>query len=233
MLGNFHEVSVHSDDIVGSLAFYQALGFGELQTGDVWEHAYAVVSDGSITIGLHEHVFDSPALTFVRPELEAYVGALKRLRIKFAFQKLADDEFNEVGFTDPSGIILTLLEARTHRPQTEQRTPSLCGQFLEVSLGVEDLAEATFFWENIGFELVGESTQPHPTSRLQRETLRIGLHQARCPRSLSFLGNDLAARTEFLKAQGFTPRKGTPMGHGAVLTAPDGTQLLLFEEDWI
>jgi len=233
MLGNFHEISIHSDDIVASLAFYQALGFGELETGDVWEHAYAVVSDGTIIIGLHQHAFDSPALTFVRPELEHYVRALKRLHVKFAFQKLADDQFNEVGFADPSGIILTLLEARTHGPQIEQRTPSLCGPFLEVSLGVEDLAWATLFWENIGFELVGESTTPHPASRLRREALCVGLHQAVCPRSLSFLGNDLAARSAFLKAQGFSPRQGTPMGHGATMLAPDGTQLLLFEEDWI
>ena len=233
MLGNFHEISVHSEDVMGSLTFYQALGFGELETGDVWEHAYAVVSDGSITIGLHQHAFDSPALTFVRPELEQYVRSLKKRKIEFAFEKLADDEFNEAGFADPSGIIITLLEAQTHRPPLEQHSRSLCGQFLEVSVSVDDLAWATLFWENIGFEVIGETSNPHPATRLRRETLSVGLHQARCPRSLCFLGNDLDARSEFLEAKGFTPRPGTPMGHGATLLTPDGTQLFLFEEDWI
>lgn len=233
MLGVFHEVSVQCDDLVGSLVFYQELGFGQLETGDVWDHAYAVVSDGVIVIGLHQYAFDSPALTFVRPDLKNHLYALKRLRIKLAFQKLADDEFNELGFADPSGIILTLLEARTHGPQLDDRRSSLCGRFLEVSLGVDDVDSAAQFWERIGFEVIGSSSKPSPAKRLVRDELTVGLHQTRCPAALSFIGNDLEARTEFLETKGFTPHPGSPMGHGAGLNAPDGTQLFLFEEDWI
>jgi catechol 2,3-dioxygenase-like lactoylglutathione lyase family enzyme len=233
MLGNFHEVSVHSDDLVSSLAFYEQLGFAQLETGDVWEHSYAVVSDGLIVIGLHQHAFDSPALTFVRPDLKNYLYALKRAHIKLAFQKLADDEFNELGFADPSGIIITLLEARTHGPQFDDRRPSLCGRFLEVSLGVDDVESAARFWERIGFEVVGSSDAAHPAMRLCREGLNVGLHQTRCPRALSFIGNDLEARIEFLKTKGFMPDRHTPIGHGASLVGPEGTQLLLFEDDWI
>ena len=233
MLGSFHEVSVHSDDLTSSLAFFHELGFAELETGHIWEHGYAVVSDGAIIIGLHQYTFDSPALTFVRPDLKNYVYALKRLHIPLAFQKLAEDEFNELGFADPSGIIITLLEARTHGPQLTERTPSLCGRFLEVSLGVDDVESAAQFWTQIGFDEVGSTHEPHPAQRLTREGFTVGLHQTHCPRVLSFIGNDLDARIAFLKTKGFTPRLGTPMGHGAVLTTPDGTKLLLFEEDWI
>lgn len=233
MLGNFHEVSVKSDDLVSSLMFYEQLGFSQLETGDVWEHGYAVVSDGDIVIGLHQHDFDSPALTFVRPDLKNYAYALKRARIKPAFQKLADDEFNELGFADPSGIIITLLEARTHGPPPDERMPSLCGSFLEVSLGVDDVESAAQFWESIGFAVVGSSDAAHPAKRLARDGLSVGLHQTRCPRALSFIGNDLEGRMEFLETKGFTPRRGTPIGHGADLISPDGTRLLLFEADWI
>lgn len=233
MLGKFHEVSVKSDDLVGSLMFYEQLGFAQLETGDVWEHGYAVVSDGVVVIGLHQHDFDSPALTFVRPDLKNYLYALKRARIKLAFQKLADDEFNELGFADPSGIIITLLEARTHGPQLDERTSSLCGSFLEVSLGVDDVESAAQFWERIGFSEAGGGDTGHPAKRLVRGGLKVGLHQTRCPRALSFIGNDLDARLEFLETKGFTPRRGTPMGHGAGLVSPDGTRILLFEKDWI
>jgi len=233
MLGKFHEVSVHSDDLVSSLIFYEQLGFAQLETGDVWEHSYAVVSDGLVVIGLHQHDFDSPALTFVRPDLKTYLYALKRAQIKLAFQKLADNEFHELGFADPSGIIITLLEARTHGPQFDERRPSLCGRFLEVSLGVDDVEAAAKFWERIGFAVVGSSNEPYPAKRLSRDGLSVGLHQTRCPRALSFVGNDLEARIEFLKTKGFMPKRGTPMGHGARLIAPEGAQLFLFEEDWI
>ena len=69
MLGKFLELSVHAPDILESLGFYKSIGFTELETGDVWPHGYAVVSDGDICIGLHDLVFDSPALTFVQQDL--------------------------------------------------------------------------------------------------------------------------------------------------------------------
>ena len=233
MLGNFLEISVHTTDVLRDMSFYRDLGFNELETGEVWSHPYGVVSDGNIVVGMHAYRFDSPSLTFVRPELSQYTHALKRAGVRFAFQKLADDEFNELGFVDPDGLMVTLLEARTHAPHEGQCSQSLCGTFLEFSLPVADLGQARDFWQRLGWSEGAKGNDPNPFCRMQRETLALGLHQARFTPALSFIGNDLGGRREFLKAKGFQPQDGSLPGlDGATLTAPDGTRLYMHEQDW-
>jgi hypothetical protein len=48
MLGQFLEFSVQPQNILESLGFYKALGFTELEVGDLWPHKYTVVSDGEL-----------------------------------------------------------------------------------------------------------------------------------------------------------------------------------------
>ena len=38
MLGRFLEISVHAPDIVGSLEFYERLGFTQASAGETWQH---------------------------------------------------------------------------------------------------------------------------------------------------------------------------------------------------
>ena len=87
MLGRFLEVSIHTPDVPASLEFYESLGFVQAAVGDTWSHAYAVVTDGRLHVGLHGHEFDSPALTWVRPDLAGRATALVSLGIEFAFAK--------------------------------------------------------------------------------------------------------------------------------------------------
>jgi hypothetical protein len=65
----FLELSIATPDIRSSLSFYGKLGFYEADVGDAWPHPYAVVSDGRIVLGLHEHPDFVSSLTFVRPDL--------------------------------------------------------------------------------------------------------------------------------------------------------------------
>ena len=46
---------VHAPDVPASLAFYESLGFVQARVGDAWSHPYAVVTDGRLFLGLHEH----------------------------------------------------------------------------------------------------------------------------------------------------------------------------------
>ena len=68
-IGRFLELGVAAPDILESLHFYKTLGFTELETADVFPHKYAVVSDGELSIGLHDREFDAPAVTFVQQDL--------------------------------------------------------------------------------------------------------------------------------------------------------------------
>ena len=140
MLGRFLEVSIHAPDVAAWLAFYESLGCVQLPVGDTWKHAYGVVSDGRIVLGLHARPFDSPALTFVRPGLSAHAPRLRELGVELEFAKLGEEQFHELGFTDPDGQMITLLEARTWSPsgQVLERADSLLGHFEEVALPVTD-----------------------------------------------------------------------------------------------
>ena len=146
MLGKYLEFSVHSPDILESLGFYKALGFTELETGDVWPHEYAVVSDGDICIGLHNRVFDSPALTFVQQDLARHARSMTDHGFDFSFLRIDEDVFNELGFTDRDGHMITLVEARTFATAADDLQDSACGSWFELTLPVRDTMNAGLFW---------------------------------------------------------------------------------------
>lgn len=233
MLGQFLELSVTAPAVEASYNFYQGLGFTPLEVGETWEHPYAVVTDGRMTFGLHGYEFQSPSLTFVRPELSNYVAALKRADLSFEFAKLGEDEFNELGFVAPSGLMITLLEARTFFRAPERPGPSLCGQWLELSLSTRSLQDSESFWGRLGFEVERRGDNPHPWTRVMRDDLRIGLHES--PQlfvpQLAFGGNDLEGRTAFLELQGIELKSDPNFPGARSIAAPEGTKIVFFEED--
>src|SRR5687767_5902516 len=116
MLGRFHEISIATNDIRASVEFYERLGFEHAATNDTWTHPYGVLTDGRLFVGLHEYSFPSPSITFVKPGIAQHAQQIAALGIELAFAKTAEDVFNEIGFTDPAGQMVTVLEARTYSP---------------------------------------------------------------------------------------------------------------------
>ena len=146
MLGRFLEISIHTPAILESLAFYEGLGFSQANVNETWKHPYAVVTDGRVTLGLHAYTFPSPSLTYVQPDLAMHIGELDALGLDWLFRKLELDEFNEAGFRDPEGQVLTLLEARTYSPtQRRSHETSQLGWFEEFALPVADRPQAQRF----------------------------------------------------------------------------------------
>jgi hypothetical protein len=188
-----------------------------------------------VTIGLHDREEPGAALTFVRPELRAYVRALRRLDIELDYERLGDGEFNSVGFTDPGGQAVALVEARTFPPA--ERDPHgllACGEFFELTLPAPELERSSEFWRALGFTHVDGGKEPHDWQRLTGYGVTIGLHEVHCRPGLSFRCTALDARCEYLRAKGLAPRSGTPIAErtrpSATLAAPEGTQLYLFEK---
>src|ERR1022692_3547759 len=107
MLGRFLELSVRAPDIRASLDFYDRLGFSTAEVGEVGLHQTPQLE----TPGLPE-----AAITFVRPDLLGALDAFERMGVEFEFRRLGNDVFNEVGWLDPSGNLIRLLEARTFSP---------------------------------------------------------------------------------------------------------------------
>lgn len=231
MLGEFLEVSLSTPDILASVEFYHKLGFSPASTGETWKHPYAVMTDGRLYLGLHKYEFDSPALTFVLPELRRHLEGFEQLGIEFEFSKIGLDEFNEVGFLDPDGQMITLLEARTYSPvHAGHINPSLCGYFLEYRLGVRDRAASVRFWEALGFVMTGEQDEPVPYAQASRNRINLGLLQARrsSEPALLFANSDLDLAAQLFEARGLDVKQ-TP--EGLQLQAPEGTLLLLKPED--
>lgn len=236
LLGKFLEFSVHAPDIIESLHFYKRLGFTELQIGDIWTHKYSVVSDGNICIGLHDRVFDGPALTFVHQDLAQHARSMSDHGFEFSFLRLDEDVFNESGFASPDGHMITMLETRTFIPPDDDTPDSLCGSCFEVGLPVRDALRAGRFWAPLVSELLHLREEPTTHMRFDAGSLVLGLSESIALQqpSLSFKCNDDAALTAMIEQEGFK-HQPFPGFEGAFLelTSPEGTTLFIFREDFL
>jgi hypothetical protein len=234
MLGQFLEFSFAARPIAASFEFYRSLGFRSIPVGDVHAEPAAAFYDGAIAIGLHDGDGASPTLTFVRPRLRDYARAIRRLGVEIEHAHLADHEFNQVDFVDPSNQSIRLLEARTFPPgDWDSRNVSACGEFLEYSMSTESIPESRAFWEGFGFAPVASGESPHPWLRLTGRGLTLGLHEARFHPGLCFRAQHVAARFDYLKAKGVALKAGSPLAErtqpSATVLAPEGTALYLLE----
>ena len=238
MLGQFLEISIHTPDIKASLGFYESLGFEQAGVGETWEHPYAVVSDGHLFVGLHQYDFQSPSLTYVHRDLKRDLHQLEALGVSFEFLKLDDDVFNEAGFLDPDGQIVTLLEARTYSPPAFERDSfSACGRFGELSMPSRSVETAVSFWERMGFVLASGGEKPFPWASLTGDRINLGFYETtemRTP-ALTFFEPDMGERITRLRSLGFElsdrfPGLGDPQ-ENAMMVAPEGTPLYLFTDD--
>jgi catechol 2,3-dioxygenase-like lactoylglutathione lyase family enzyme len=238
VLGRFLEISVHAPNVLESLEFYQKLGFTQAEAGETWSHPYAVVTDGRLFIGLHQYDFESPSLTFVKPDLWRHVEALEGLGIEFAFRKLGNDVFNEAGFLDPDQVMVTLLEARTFSPpMRESSETSWCGYFSEIGIPTRDPDRSKDFWERLGFVATDEQSAPFRRISLTSDFLDLGLYATRDLRKpvLSFVDPEMPSRLSHIEKLGIERSQRLPAvfdpERNAMLVAPEGTNLLLATGD--
>jgi len=238
MLGRFLEVSVHAPNALESLEFYQRLGFSSAEVGETWTHPYGVVTDGRLAIGLHQYEFASPSLTFVKPDLFRHLAEFEALGIDFEFRKLGDNVFNEAGFRDPDGTMITLIEARTFSPPA--RDPgevSMCGYFTEFGIPSRDPDHSKAFWEQFGFIAVEEHAEPFRRISLTSDFLDVGLFETGDIKRpvLTFVDPEMPARIARILKSGIEPSPRLPRSFDAESTAlfiaPEGTPLLLITGD--
>jgi catechol 2,3-dioxygenase-like lactoylglutathione lyase family enzyme len=236
VLGRFLEVSLATPDIQASLDFYVKLGFSQAEVGDAWPHPYAVVTDGRIHLGLHQADIPAPSMTFVKPDLLKQLDALESLGVEFEFRRLGNDVFNEVGWFDPSGQLIRLIEARTFSPSKRRVTDtSHCGYFLEMALPTPDREGAKVYWEQFGFVGIDEMDDRLPHISCTSDTVDLGLYEPAHLRrgALRFEVDDIGATLARLAQIDLFPTGETPSAlkqlPAAVLVAPEGAQILLTE----
>lgn len=235
-LGRFLEFSVHAPDILESLRFYKALGFTELEIGDVWNYKYAVVSDGELCIGLHEEFSHHPSATFVYPDLAPHARAMANHGFKFEHLRLDEDVFNELGFLDEDGHMIRMLEARTFSPPMEDINNSVCGEWFELVLPVRNAMRTGRFWAPLAPVLLRLREEPTIHMRFDAEGACLGLSESIALKqpSLCFKRRDRKRLSQVVERFGL--RHATFPGFEGAFTelqAPEGTKLYLFEEDFL
>lgn len=237
MLGKFLEFAVHTPDILESLSFYKLLGFHELEVRDTWPHKYAVVSDGDLCIGLHElPTEEGPALTFVLRKLAREARSMADHGFDFELLRLDEDVFNELGFRCRDNHRIRMIEARTFSRPDDDAESSLCGRFFEISLPVRDAMRAGRFWAPLAPEVQRIREEPTTHMRFNAAGIALGLSE-----SIALSGPGLCFRCEDrdavwigLAKHGFA-HKEFPGFEGAFMSvsAPEGTELFLFDEDFL
>ncbi len=235
-IGRFLEFSVRSSDILESLHFYKLLGFTELETTDVYSHKYAVVSDGELTIGLHDIEFDSPSVTFVQSDLAQHARSMTDHGFDFRLIRLDEDVFNMLRFHDRDKHAITMVEARTYNMSEDAENDSLCGSWFELTLPVRDTVRAAQFWAPIAPTLLEMREEPTMHMRFDATGVALGLSEsiALTGPSPCFRCHDKEALMAQLDQQGFQYEKFPGFeGAFAALRAPEGTILYVFDEDFL
>ncbi len=236
MLGQFLEFSVHTADIIESLVFYETLGFSELESGDVWSHKYAVVSDGKLCIGLHDLEFDEPTLTFVHRDLAKHARAMSDHGFDFELLRTDTDVFNELGFRDSDGQLIRMIEARTFTPPDEEVGRSMCGEWFELSVPAKDAIRTGRFWAPLAPVMIEFRDEPTPHLRFDAAGMSLGLseHNALKAPSPCFVCDDLSSVLSDVERHGLNidtnPRYESSF---ASIKAPEGTMIYLFESDFL
>jgi catechol 2,3-dioxygenase-like lactoylglutathione lyase family enzyme len=238
VIGHFHEISLETADIRASVEFYEQLGFCQATTTDTWTHPYGVLTDGRLFLGLHQRRFTSPVVTFVHPGVASLVPEFETRGISLTRVHVEPEVFNEIGFRDPFGQPISVLEARTYSPvaSSPQKT-SLCGYFDELSMPVANFETAKEFWEPLGFVATDESDDPYLRLPLTSDYLNIAFHRARTldRPMLVFRDPDMGTRLGRLRDLGVAFSDELPRGldasENALIESPEGTSLLLLRSE--
>jgi hypothetical protein len=195
-----------------------------------------VVSDGELSIGLHEREFDSPAVTFVQQDLAKHARSMTDHGYDFRYLRLDEDVFNELGFRDRDSHAVAMVEARTFHMTEEAENDSACGSWFELSLPVKDTVRAAQFWAPIAPTLLEMREEPTIHMRFDATGVALGLSEsiALSGPSLCFRNPDRQGLMALLQQRGFAFEK-FPGFEGAyvAITAPEGTTLYVFEEDFL
>lgn len=227
---HFLELSIPTTDIQESLDFYRRLGFAELETGDIRSYYYAVVTDGKIAVGLHGSGPEEPAVAFVHQDLARHVQDLEERGVRLAFRELGQEQFHEVGFYSPDGHLLRMMEARTFSPPgPDDIAASIVGQSSEISLRSREPETAIVFWKDRGFIVdADESDRESDHVPLIAPGISIGLrNDLRWPEPvLRFESTDIPDIIDTLENKGIAH---SPVGNGVLVTAPEGTRLLIVD----
>ncbi len=111
-MGTFGEFTIPTNDVKKSAAFWQKLGFTQTSGHDSNPYPYAVMSDGLLTIGLHQiGTIPRQHITYFAPDMIDRIAALLADGIEAAWQETnAHGQIDRVSLQAPGGQLFYLFE---------------------------------------------------------------------------------------------------------------------------
>ncbi len=180
MLGRFLELSLAAPDVQASVEFYTKLGFTQAQVGGAWPHAYAVVTDGRITLGLHaEADWTSWRSLSSGPTCSRRSRPWMSLGVRLGVRRLGAMCSTRSGWLDPVGTSGYGWSRRARSRRAERNPLDLprCGFFGEIALPCEDREISKAYWEFLGFVGI-EEDDPLPHVSCTSDHVDLGLYAA-------------------------------------------------------
>ncbi|MEP7313014.1 MAG: hypothetical protein ABI859_10555 [Pseudomonadota bacterium] len=227
MLGSFLEIALSTPDIRASYEYYAALGLEPATAGDIWNHPYGVMEAEGLALGLHGLQQASPAVVCVRENVAALARELGLRGVQLDHCRLGNEVFNELAFTDPSGLVVRVLEARTFSPAPAPPARTLPGRFLALSLPSRNLDEVAAFWRGLGY---GVTDEEEPWRHLRFDAvLPLAWHGPRqfAEPLLLFQHGEPGAAQAALAAAGIEPRPGPAAVARWLLESPEQQALAI------
>jgi len=222
LFGRFLEISIPVPDIQESLAWYRLLGFTECTVGDVYEHHYAVVTDGRVYIGLHAAGLKELSLTFVRPGLTGHIPELQQLGLEVDDVYQGDERFHELLLHDPTGLPARLIEARTFSATTLE-SPCKAGQLRQIALSTRQPEATVAFWKQGGFDSYEDEEEDDFELLTPGMSLSVAAGKIAEP-TLSFHCEDMQTLRSLLEKENLSYRKKGEQLH---LFTPEDTLIVV------
>jgi len=242
------DVGLNVQDIARSLAFYQALGFAQVDGGvDI---RAVTLQKADCRIGLYQGYGEDPFyLQFWQGDVDAIFRNLSAKGLRFDREPDRDETGVAARLRDPDGHTLFFINMPTyyagdpayahpapayrpdqpHYPPREPAAGDVEFGWFEPSLAVHDIGRSRAFYETLGFEVVDDSVERNMT--LRNNDCRLSLYQGylRPARSqLIFWQGDVRSIAGHLAAKGLSFESGPASddkGTGAMLIDPDGNPL--------
>jgi hypothetical protein len=232
MLGRFLELALVTEDPGAGWNELRQLGFADAPSGDIWTHAYGVAACEGLAIGLHARGDEPLSLVFVRPQVAELERDLSARFIEVESVRLGSDVFNELGFRDPGGTLLRVIEARTFSPPSELPEQTALGRFRWISLPCANLADAQGFWERLDMDILQRDV---PWPGIAVEGLPISYHESSSFSQPALVFDGRAALDDqALRAAGAAISRPLPAlrAHGhRVLRSVEGMTMILLGSD--
>ena len=240
-LGSAAQITIATNDIEKSKAFYEMLGFKQVQ-----EIPSGIqMSDESVLIMLQKSDKKFLRISYFDSNADKIADEVEKQGNHFIVKNENTGFFTRSIFTTPDSIEVSLVKmypsniykpkgkngmtmSDVERKDAKNYPNPMCGTFGECSIPVTNFDSSFAYWKKLGFKGT-KYTEPYPWSVMTDGLFSIGLHQQTqfTYPAITFFAPDMQQKIDKLKSLGLSVTEFMAPGN-VVTVAPEGTHIFLF-----